>query len=111
MSDAQKWMESMRADVQRGPGALPADVRARIFEYASARAAGRAASAGGLDEDVRRFVDAVVMNAVSADVAALKAAGKTEDAIYELACTASVAAGTERGVLGLAALRARRGGR
>lgn len=69
----------------------------------------RAAAAGGgeLPEPLRGYVDKVRRHAykvTAGDVAALKAAGYTEDQIFELTASAAVGAGMARLEAGLAAI-------
>jgi hypothetical protein len=108
-------LEAVRADAQRGNGVLPPALRAAVFSYASARAMQKSSEkssemsgdASALPDSVRAFVDAVLARAVSADVDALKREGRSDDFIYELSIVAAVAAGSARGIAGLALLDAK----
>lgn len=117
----------LRHAVLRGSGDTDPSVRAAI----EARAAGAAAGAGagepqgepqdetttgagaagglqGVPESARAFVDKVIRHAyrvTDRDVEALRAAGLSEDAIFELTISAAVGAGRGRLERGLAALR------
>jgi len=113
MTDAHDTgLERIREAARRGAPriqvGLDAATREVVFAYATAEARGDTSTAT-LPNEVRTFVDAVVGRAVEADVQALQQAGRSDDFIYELAVLAAVAAGSQRGVMGLAALRASRG--
>ena len=73
------------------------------------RASGPAARAGTeIPAELRKFVDDVALHAwktTDEDVDALRRAGYSEEAIYEISVTVSAGAGLERLARGLAALR------
>ena len=104
------FMRAMRDDVLTGPASLDPVVRRAIFDYASARARGDASAQLLQPDEVRAFVDAVVRDARTADVGPLRAAGHSEERIYELAVLTAVAAGTERAQRGLLLLQSALGG-
>jgi hypothetical protein len=89
--------DALRAAVLDGPGHAERSLRAA--------AAGR----GDLPEPLRAYVDKVHRQAFAitdGDLAALKAAGYSEDQIFELTASAAVGAGLERLAAGLAAIAA-----
>ena len=92
------------------PGPTPAALRRQVLERA-AQLGNRGASP--LPGPVGTYVDKVALHAykvTDADVAALKAAGHTDDAMFEVTVAAAVGAALARLERGLAALRARGGG-
>ena len=88
-------MEQLRRAVLTGPGELPPEVR-------------RAAAAGGpLPDEAQRYRDTIERHAyrvVDADVDALREAGWSDEAIFELTVAAALGAGLRRLDAGLAAL-------
>jgi hypothetical protein len=81
--------------VLAGPGTLDADIR------------GAAASGGDVPEALRTYVDKVSRHAYKVtdeDVAALRAAGYSEDQIFELTVSCAVGAGMRRHDAGLRAI-------
>ncbi|MGH7481994.1 MAG: hypothetical protein ACRELV_07550 [Longimicrobiales bacterium] len=94
----------LRQAVLAGAGITDVSMRAAV----EARAAGDAAAPEVLPDLVRSFVDKVARHAyrvTDEDVATLRAAGYSEDAIFELAVSAAVGAGHSRLERGLSALR------
>jgi alkylhydroperoxidase family enzyme len=88
------WFEEC---VLRGPGRVPAELRQR------------AAHGDDLPPEVVDYVHKVRRHAyqvTDADVAALKAAGWTDETIYELTVAAALGQATRRLRAGLGALRA-----
>ena len=86
----------------------------RVVEARAAALAGRAGQeAGSLPAPLRAYVDKVALHAylvTDDDIAALRAAGYSEDAIFEITLSAAVGAGAARLERGLAVLRESPGG-
>jgi hypothetical protein len=100
----------LREAVLASPGATAVSLR-RAVEARAARFGGRAAEAPSLPADVSAFVDKVAQRAsqvTADDVAALRSAGYSEDAIFEITAAAALGAGLARLERGLAVLRAPR---
>ena len=102
----------VREAVLGGDGATAASIRAAA-EAKAARFGGRpgqpdAAAAEPLPEPVGAFVEKVALHAyrvTDGDVEALRSAGHSEDAVFELVVSAALGAGCGRLERGLAALR------
>ncbi|HEX6135862.1 MAG TPA: hypothetical protein VFZ24_17950 [Longimicrobiales bacterium] len=98
----------LREAVLRGPGVTDAKLRAAVESHA-ARLSGRSeAGADAIPQDVAAFVEKVALHAwriADEDIAALRRAGWTEDAVFEIAASAALGAGVGRLERGLAALR------
>ncbi len=103
--------EHLRAAVLKGKGETAAGLR----QAAAARSAqlggqpgGQPGAAGGeIPAGLREFVDATALHAyriTDEDVQALRRAGYSEDAIFEIAISAAVGGGLARLERGLAAL-------
>jgi hypothetical protein len=102
-------VESLKNSVLSGRGATEPALR-RAIEARSAELGGRpgAPASGELPPDLREHVDKIALHAYEVteeDVAALKAAGYSEDAIFEISIAAALGAGMSRLERGLAALR------
>lgn len=116
----QGMVGRLRHAVLRGSGDTDPSVRAAIEARAAAAAsasgagepreetgAGTGAGFQEVPESARAFVDKVIRHAyrvTDGDVEALRAAGLSEDAIFELTTSAAVGAGRGRLERGLAAL-------
>jgi hypothetical protein len=86
--------------ILQGPGQAPADQRARAFDDAE------------LPEPVRPLLDKVVVNSAhvtDADFATARAAGFTDDQLFELVICAAVGQSTRQYEAALAALAEARG--
>jgi hypothetical protein len=101
-------VESLKDSVLSGRGVTDPGLR-RAVEARSAELGGRpGAPAGALPPDLREHVDKIALHAYTVtdeDVAALKAAGWSEDAIFEISIAAALGAGLSRLERGLSALR------
>jgi hypothetical protein len=89
------------------PGATEASLRQTV-EAQAANLGGRTGSAPAVPQGFDRYAETVgrwAWKVTDADVAALKAAGKSEDAIFEVTVTAATGAAVGRLERGLAALR------
>jgi len=88
------------------PGALDPKLRRTLLEHAAASSAEPDAAA--VPEDLERFAGTVTHHAYKVTdehVAALRAAGWSEDAILEATLSAALGAGLQRWRRGMAALR------
>jgi alkylhydroperoxidase family enzyme len=100
--------ERLRAAVLKGTGETAAGLR----QAAAARAAELGGAPGGVEKTeipagLRDFVDATALHAyrvTDEDVQALRRAGYSEDAIFEIAISVAVGGGLARLERGLAAL-------
>lgn len=101
-------VERLRDSVLSGRGATKPGLR-RAVEARSAELSGRPGAPGGdIPPDLREHVDRIALHAYTItdeDVAALKAAGWSEDAIFEISIAAALGAGLARLERGLAALK------
>ena len=92
-----------------GPGVTDPSLRRAVFARAVELAGGVAAPADfEIPAELRKFVDDVALHAwrtTDEEVEALRRAGYSEEAIYEISVTVSAGAGLERLERGLAALR------
>jgi alkylhydroperoxidase family enzyme len=111
--------ERLREAVLKGKGETAAGLRqavaARSAELGGAHGAAGAPEGAAIPADLREFVDATARHAhriADQDVQALRRAGYSEDAIFEIAISAAVGGGLARLERGLAALEgALEGGR
>lgn len=90
-----------------GPGDAAPALR-RAVEGRAAEAGGRAAPSGELPAALVAYVDKVARNAYKVtdeDIAALRQAGYSQDAIFEITLSAALGAGMARLERGLAALK------
>jgi hypothetical protein len=116
MSRHANLAERLRDSVLKGKG----ETRPELRQAVAARAAELAGQPGTaatpadvIPADLREYVDAVSLHAyriTDEDVQALRGAGYSEDAIFELSLGAAVGAGLARLERGLAALRGEKGG-
>jgi hypothetical protein len=101
-------VERLKESVLGSRGATDPALR-RAVEARSAELGGRpGAPSGELPPDLREHVGKIALHAYEVteeDVAALKAAGYSEDAIFEVSIAAALGAGMSRLERGLAALR------
>lgn len=101
-------VERLKESVLTGRGATDPALR-RAVEARTAELSGRpGAPAGGVPPDLKEHVDKIALHAYTItdeDVAALKAAGYSEDAIFEISIAAALGAGVARLERGLSALR------
>ncbi|MGH7476589.1 MAG: hypothetical protein ACRELD_09895 [Longimicrobiales bacterium] len=97
----------LREAALTGPGATDAQLREAV-EARAASLGGRAAPETAVPDPLTRFVDQVALHAyrvTEQDIEALRRAGYSEDAIFEIAATAALGAGLGRLERGLAALK------
>ena len=101
-------VERLKDSVLNGRGATDPALR-RAVEARAAELSGKAgAAAGDIPQDLQEHVDKIALHAYTVtdeDVAALKAAGYSEDAIFEISIAAALGAGVARLERGLSALR------
>ena len=93
-------MDEVVRAILETPGDAGADLRAQVEAYAAGREA-------DVPDDLRPYVDKVARNAykvVDADIDALRAAGYSDDAIFELTLAAALGAARERLDAGLHAM-------
>lgn len=99
---------ALRDAVLNGPGVTAPNLRAAV-ESRAAELSGRAGRAGeALPDDIAAFIERIALHAwrvTDEDVAALRRAGWTEDAIFEITASAALGAGVGRLERGLAAMR------
>jgi alkylhydroperoxidase family enzyme len=91
-----------------GAGDTTRDLRRRVMERVDALSGGPAGG-GDLPDDLAPYVRKIALHAyrvTDEDIAALEAAGYTEDAIFEITAAAAISAGVTRMERGLSALRA-----
>lgn len=98
--------------VLRSPGAIDTGLR-RAVETQAAHLGGRVPFAQGdpLPAEVERYTTKVALHAYTVedrDIEALKEAGYSEDAIFEITLSAALGAGIARLEIGLSALRGER---
>jgi alkylhydroperoxidase family enzyme len=101
-------MEPLADAVLQTPGATDPALRAAVEAYA-ASLGGREGTVAELPEELRPYVEKVARHAykvVDADVERLRAAGYSEDAIFELTLAAALGAMQARLEAGLAAAEA-----
>jgi alkylhydroperoxidase family enzyme len=94
--------------VLNSPGETDVRLR-RAVEAQAAKLSGRASSqTGQVPEEVERYTTKVALHAYKVtdqDIEALKEAGYSEDAIFELTLSAALGAGMARLEIGLSALK------
>ena len=104
----QKLVDDLRAAVLAGDGVTDGTVRAAIASRAGALSGSRAPSQGAVPAAVAGFVDKVARHAYTVtddDIRALRQAGYSEDAIFEITASAAVGAALGRLERGVAALQ------
>lgn len=97
----------LREAVLDGPAVTETALRQAV-EARAAVLGGRGVEAPDVPRDLTAFVDKVAQRAyqvTSADVAALRSAGYSEDAVFEITACAALGAGLGRLERGLAALQ------
>jgi alkylhydroperoxidase family enzyme len=95
MRHAEK-IAALRERVLNGPGVVDPSIRAAAFEGT------------GVPDDLAAYVDKVVNHAykvTDSDVERLKAAGYSEDAIFEITVAAALGAGVRRYEAGVKAMQ------
>jgi alkylhydroperoxidase family enzyme len=101
-------MQRMAEALEKSPGATAQALRRRVLDRALALAsAGAARGGGGIPAEIAGYAETIAMHAyrvTDADIAALKAAGYSEDAILEITYSAALGAGLARMEAGRAAL-------
>ena len=101
-------VERLRNAVLRGRGETEPGLRQAIAARSAELGGGPVAPAGaGIPADLREFVDMAALHAyriTDEEVAALRRAGYSEDAIFETAISAAIGGGLARLERGLAAL-------
>jgi alkylhydroperoxidase family enzyme len=100
LSDIASLHVALVARVLEGEGRATREIRRRAFDNV------------GLAEPVRAFVDNVANHATTvtdADIATLKAAGLSEDQVYEIVVCAAIGQATRQYQKGLSALSAATG--
>ncbi len=110
-------VERLRSSVLQGRGetapGLRQAVAARSAQLGGGPGGGPAAPAGGeIPAALRELVDATALHAyriTDEEIAALRAAGYSEDAIFEIAVSAALGGGLARLERGLAALEGGKG--
>jgi alkylhydroperoxidase family enzyme len=104
-----RLMRQLQNSVLNTPGATGAQLRQAVASEVAAIVAGHSPSDNGaLPEPLRAYVGKVARHAYQVtddDVAALRRAGYSEDAIFEITASAALAAGLGRLERGLAALK------
>ena len=92
----EERVERLRAAVLGSPGATPVELRRNVDARAAAPGFD---DAPDLPSELRELVDKIARRAYAVtddDIAALRQAGYTEDAIFEVVASAAVGAGTAR---------------
>jgi alkylhydroperoxidase family enzyme len=100
------FVQAITDAVVAGPGQTPSELRRAVLARASRLAGAR--SGAPAPPPFGGYVDKVVQHAykvTDADVAALKSAGSTEDAVFEVTAAAALGAALGRLERGMAALR------
>src|SRR2546421_50775 len=96
---------ALAGTIVAAPGDLEPGVREAVVRRARMRTLGAGGPLAGLPEALARFADKVTSHAyavVDADVDALRAAGYSEDAVFEAVVSVAVGAGLARLEAGLA---------
>jgi alkylhydroperoxidase family enzyme len=104
----RELVERLRTAVLSGAGVTADSTRAAVASRAAALSGSRTAADGVVPADVAGFADKVARRAYTVtddDVRALRQAGYSEDAIFELTASAAVGAALGRLERGLAALQ------
>ena len=104
----QEYVERLRAAALSGHGVTEPAVRRAVASRAAALGGSRTPASGAVPAAIAPFVDKVAGRAYTVtddDVGALRQAGYSEDAIFEITAGAAVGAGLGRLERGLAAMR------
>jgi hypothetical protein len=107
MDRHRAWVERLRQAVLSGHGTTEAALRQAIEARAAAAGGRSGETVGAIPPDLVELVDKVIHRAwqvTDEDVAQLRRAGYSEDAIFELTLAAALGAGMGRLERGLAAL-------
>lgn len=100
----------LRASVLEGPGVTDPALRQAVASSASALGGGTAALKPAVPQDISALVDKIARRAstvTDADVQAVRRAGYSEDAVFEITAAAAVGAALGRLERGMAALKGR----
>ena len=101
------WVERLRQSVLSGRGMTDAALRQAVEQRAAVAGGRKSEAFGSIPPELADFVDKVIHRAwqvTDEDVARLRSAGYSEDAIFELTIAAALGAGVGRLERGLAAL-------
>lgn len=101
-------MQRLREAVLDGPGTTAPRLRRAVAARSAELGGGPGPAAGEIPPDLRAYVDTIARHAYRVtddDIDALRRAGWSEDAIFEVSISAAVGAGSARLERGLAALR------
>ena len=104
----QEYVERLRAGVLASRGVTEPAVREAVASRAAALGGSRTPAAGAVPAAIAPFVDKVAGRAYTVtddDILALRQAGYSEDAIFEITASAAIGAALGRLQRGLAALR------
>jgi alkylhydroperoxidase family enzyme len=104
----QEFVDHLRQAVLAGPGVTERSERAAVASRAGALSGGGTPAEGVVPGAIAGFVDKVAGRAYTVtddDVHALRQAGYSEDAIFEITASAAMGAALGRLERGLAALR------
>src|SRR5262245_29056229 len=99
-------VQRMREALEQRPGDTAGALRRSVIDRAAALS-GAARAHGEIPADISGYVEKVALHAyriTDEDIAELKAAGYSEDAILEITLSAALGAGMSRMEAGLAAL-------
>ncbi len=100
-------IERLKDSVLEGPGQSDPRLRRAVAQRAAAHAGRTLESQAQLPKEIGSFVDKIALHAfkvTDADIASLRAAGYSEDEIFELTISAALGAGIARLAGGLAVL-------
>jgi hypothetical protein len=100
--------ENQRRAALESPGVTEPALRRAVFARSAELSGGAAAGVEEIPADLRKYVDTAARHAyriTDEDVQALRQAGYSEDAIFEISVAASVGAGLSRLERGLGILR------
>ena len=105
MAHYERLLEELVEGVLRGPGESAPALRAEVEAIAASWSGAERVDGKSLPEPLAAYVEKVARHAyrvTDEDIAALKASGYGEDAIFELTVAAAVGAGRARVERGLA---------
>lgn len=111
-TDYRNRVHAVREAVLLAPGETDKELRKAVEVYISQVSGWGVQSKATLPEEIRGYVDTVARHAYKVtdqDIGALREAGYSEDAIFEITITAAVSAGINRVERGLLALEAAAG--
>ncbi len=101
------WIERLRQSVLTSRGTTEGALRQAVEARAAVAGGRQGEASGSIPPELESFVDKVIHRAwqvTDEDVARLRSAGYSEDAIFELTVAAALGAGAGRLERGLAAL-------